>query len=89
MPLFIRVMSGIAGLFLLIVAAGGMVAAYTGHPPPSHPWAELTLSLLGSMQFYSAVAWGKSDIRWKIGNLVISLLTISSALMWLKSADVF
>ena len=80
-----RAAFAVSGTFVLVVAIGGLVLAAQGHPPPSHPYAEITLGLLGVssvIRVFSADVGSPITRRWL---MIVAGLSTVSALAWIAS----
>ena len=85
-PRAVRMLLGVAGAFMVIVATLGVAAHIAGHTPPSHPYAEITLVLLGTstlLMNHRAAGGGRIATG---ARLTAGLLGAVSAALWCASA---
>ncbi len=68
------------------MAIWGFAMHLRGHPMPSHPWAELTLGLLGATNMVQAKKGSPPTQRVITMIVAGALLSGVSAMMWLASA---
>ncbi len=85
-PMAARVALAVAGTFMITAAALGVAAHLAGHTPPSHPYAEFTLGILGATTLLGTHPAAGGGRLATAGRLVAGLLGGIGAVLWAISA---
>lgn len=74
----------LSGVLVIAVAITGAVRHHGGHPVPSHPWAEISLGMVGVTNVFLGLTLGKG--RHLVGRVALAAATGVSTLIWAWSA---
>lgn len=88
-PAPVRILLAGVAAMMWSLALFGVVQAVLGHPPPGHPWAEVTLSALGVAHLGGALGGGEDrSAVWTLVAMGGALIGLTAALLWLAMSIV-